>query len=92
MLTDGEILRRLLKDPVTCIVDPEIAKALILKRSHFKDHVVREACMSILLNDGDWEAAKNDLRMNRDVPLDRFHKLVAWADKIKQNGHSSEKP
>jgi len=59
-VTEIAILKSLLKEPAKSLLDPEISKAVVLSKTTFKDHVIREACMSLLLNDGNWDAAKND--------------------------------
>jgi hypothetical protein len=80
-----KILERLIRDGDKAFADPDTARALCLQKASFKDPLIAFACSAILLHDGDWQGARECVRMNRELDLERVKKLIAWGDKIARN-------
>jgi hypothetical protein len=94
MIPELKILERLIRDGDKAFADPDTARALCIPKASFKDSLIAFACSAILLHDGDWQGAKECVRMNRDLDLGRVKKLIAWGDKIapKQEHEPAIKP
>ena len=76
------ILKNILEQGDKAFAEPETAFVLMTRKRAFKDDLIRFACSALLLEDGNWKAAKEIVRSNRDLDYERVKKLIAWADRI----------
>ena len=76
------VLWALLKNWRKATAHPTIARFIICNRSFFSCDRVRAVVMALILNDGDWQAAK---RWLSNSPAPWHQKLFSWADKTQRN-------
>jgi hypothetical protein len=76
------VLKKLIVQGDKAFADNEVAYALCLQKASFKDDLIKFACSSMLLHDGDWQGAREGIRMNRDLDSERVKKLIAWGDAV----------
>lgn len=73
-------LAELLRDYHAAIRHPKISKALICPG---QDERLRLVFRALLLSDGNWTAAKNDLERRLKGRPDWLKRLEAWAEKVR---------
>jgi hypothetical protein len=76
------VLWALLKNWTRATSNPLIAKMVVCNRAFFSCERVRAVVTALLINNGDWPAAKNWLSKS---PAHWHTKLFSWADKIQGN-------
>lgn len=74
------VLRAMLRNYRLVILRENVCRMLIFSRDYFTDDFIREIVRAMLINFGDWDAAKAELSQRKS---ERFKRVCKWAERVK---------